>query len=199
MWSSALQHFQSVDPILFSAASAQEEIILAPQGEAFSELCSIIVQQQLSVKAGDTIWQRVRALLQNTVTPVSVLATEGEAFRTAGMSRSKALFLHDLANRVHTRELNLDTLIQQTEDEIWQELQKVKGIGPWSVEMFLMFSLGRPDVFSAGDLGLRRAIEKLYHIESATREDLLRISAPWAPYRTYASRVLWRSLDNSPL
>jgi DNA-3-methyladenine glycosylase II len=84
-----------------------------------------------------------------------------------------------------------------TEQEVINELIKVKGIGQWTAEMFLMFSLGREDVFSTGDLGLKRAIEKLYGLEDPSKELLIEISNKWSPYRTFASRILWNSLDNT--
>lgn len=99
---------------------------------------------------------------------------------------------------MQAKELLLETFEEADESTIIENLTKVKGIGTWSAEMFLMFALARPDVFSVGDLGLRNAMIKLYGLQSPTNEKLLTISKKWSPYRTYACRILWQSLDNSP-
>ena len=119
-----------------------------------------------------------------------------EVLRGIGMSWSKVRFLRDLSRKIEVKELILAKLTGATEAEIMETLTKVKGIGPWTVEMFLMFTLGRPDVFSYGDLGLRRAIQKLYGLRSEpSPRTMKRITEVWRPYRTTASRLLWAYLD----
>lgn len=200
MWQDALAHFHKNDPILHSFAQKLEPIVLPTEFQSelfFSSLCDSIVGQQLSVKAGNTIWQRVSALMNHEIRPESVLAVEDQAFRDAGMSWSKIRYMKDLAQHVLDNKLDLLTLHTHENDEIIKLLTQVKGIGPWTVEMFLMFTLGRPDVFSLGDLGLKRGIQKLYQLtQEPTKAQLLEYAAKWAPYRTYASRILWKSLDN---
>lgn len=200
MWLDALAHFKKHDPILFRFAEKLEPIVLptAFQSELFfSNLCDSIVGQQLSVKAGNTIWQRVATILNHNITPQAVLAVEDQLFRDAGMSWSKIKYMKDLAQHVLDRKLDLLSLHTHENEEIIKLLTQVKGIGPWTVEMFLMFTLGRPDVFSLGDLGLKRGIQKLYGLkDEPTKAELLEYAQKWAPFRTYASRILWKSLDN---
>jgi DNA-3-methyladenine glycosylase II len=200
MWLDALEHFKKHDPILYRFAQTLEPIVLPTEFKSelfFSHLADSIVGQQLSVKAGNTIWQRVSAILNHTITPQSVLAVEDQLFRDAGMSWSKIAYMKDLAKHVLEEKLDLLTLHTHQNDEIIKLLTQVKGIGPWTVEMFLMFTLGRPDVFSLGDLGLKRGIQKLYDLkDEPTKAELLKFAEKWAPYRTYASRILWKSLDN---
>lgn len=194
MRTDVLKHFQKVDPILSSVASRVGEILVVPANDIFRDICSTIVGQQLSTKAADTIWSRVVSAV-GEITPENILQKNVEDLRLTGISRSKASFILDLAARVKDGRLDLTKLRSLSQDEVVKTLTEVKGIGPWTAEMVLMFTLGHEDIFSTGDLGLKRAIEKLYNLESATKEDMLRISAPWAPYRTFASRVLWKSLD----
>lgn len=202
MWQSALDHFEKHDPTLFSFAQTLDPIVLADSFDPeqfFADLCNSIVGQQLSVKAGDTIWRRVSELFHNTITPQTILITPDEAIRATGTSWSKIRFMKDLAQHVQDKKLDLLTLHEKSNEEIIVQLTQVKGIGPWTAEMFLMFTLGRPDVFSLGDLGLKRGIEKIYQLDhEPSKQELLAYSEKWSPFRTYASRVLWRSLDNEP-
>lgn len=130
------------------------------------------------------------------MTPESVVETRPAAFRTAGLSGAKTKTLKSIARAVHNGSLDLLSLKKIPESEAAEKLMAIWGLGPWSVEMFMMFALGRTDVFSAGDLGLVRAMETLYSLpKGSPREKLLAISAKWAPYRTYASLLLWRTRD----
>ncbi len=202
MWPDALAHFHKHDAVLASFAQAMDPVVLpqeAAVGNYFADLCDSIVGQQLSVKAGATIWARVRALLGNEILPEKVLQVEDIRYREAGMSWAKIRYMKDLADQTQSGRLHLLDLSQQSNEEIIASLTKVKGIGPWTVEMFLMFTLGRPDVFSLGDLGLKRGVQKIYNLpEEPSKQALLELSQKWSPYRTYASRVLWNSLDNEP-
>lgn len=157
---------------------------IVPSTDYFSDLCETIINQQLSEKAGATIWSRFKKLFVK-LTPDKVLATADEKIRTSGISRSKISYLKNLARYAK----NLDILRDMKNDEVIDELTKVKGIGRWTAEMFLMFSLGREDVFSQGDAGLQRAIANLYG-----KKHMDKIIAKWSPYKTYACRVLWKSL-----
>lgn len=131
-----------------------------------------------------------------TVTPESILKTPVDNLRGAGLSSSKVKTLQSIATAVQNKEIDLLALKKMPEVESAQKLQQIWGLGPWSAEMFLMFSVGRPDVFSAGDLGLIRAIETMYNLpKNAPREKLLAISEKWSPYRTFASLLLWLFRD----
>lgn len=193
-----LAHFKKTDPKLHKLAlQFANKIKNNNSRDYFASLCESIISQQLSVKVGDVIYGRFVALLNNNVTPSQVLTHSVEELRSIGISQAKANYILDLAQKVHNKEVDLEQLKDKTEQEVIDELTKVKGIGQWTAEMFLMFTLGRDDVFSTGDLGLKRAIEKAYKIENPSKELLIEMSKKWSPYRTFASRILWNSLDNT--
>jgi DNA-3-methyladenine glycosylase II len=186
-------HFRKNDPILYKAIFGP--VTLTKTTDYFAHLCEAIISQQLSEKAGSTIWNRFVALFPDKkITPELVLAMPDEKIRAVGPSRSKISYLKNLA--MHTKLLDLQTLGDMKNEDVVIELTKVKGIGPWTAEMFLMFALGRPDVFSFGDLGLRNAIKKLYKLKKdPTKKQMEKITKKWSPYRTYACRILWKSLE----
>jgi DNA-3-methyladenine glycosylase II len=194
-----IDHFKQNDPILAKVVLRLEELsLLKPKGvdEYFEALTSNIIGQQLSGKVADVIFARFTKLFENQqITPKAVLSLTHQELRDTGMSNSKAKFLKDLAEKVSTGELNLHTLHDLDNESVIKELTRVKGIGPWTSEMFLIFTLGREDVFSHGDLGLKNAIKKLYNLEDPTREQVEGLSLKWSPYRSYACRILWKSLE----
>jgi DNA-3-methyladenine glycosylase II len=194
-----LAHFKKSDPILYKASIAIEFQEINPVANHFLKLVRSIIGQQLSVKAASTIFSRFEKLFpKGKITPERILKMDKEKIRSCGVSYSKIEYIKDLSKKVVDKNLdlaNIDTLDNKT---VIEKLTMVKGIGPWSAEMFLMFSLARPDVFSTGDLGLKNAIKKLYKIDKISNEDLITISAKWSPYRTYACMILWQSLDNEP-
>ncbi len=190
----AKQHFERVDPILFQAAEKVgelEDIIPRRPSEYFSSLCREIVSQQLAGGAADAIVARFYDLFsQRKVLPSRVIAIQAEKLRNSGMSWAKARYIKDLAEKVTAGEVALSRLPRLSDEDVVLELTKVKGIGKWTAEMFLMFSLGREDVFSFGDLGLKKAMAELYGKRKPEP-----IVARWSPYRTWASRVLWKLHD----
>jgi DNA-3-methyladenine glycosylase II len=191
-------HFSSVDPILSSLSKLVIIQDVAPRHprQFFTSLCGEIIGQQLSGKVADVIEGRFTKLFKGRVTPQKVAVMPDERLRETGMSWSKVRFIKDLANKVLQKEVYLTSLSKSDDAEVIRELTKIKGIGPWTAEMFLMFTLGRQDVFSFGDLGLRRAIQKAYGLkrEPSVRQ-LARISIKWKPYRSWAARILWKSLE----
>jgi DNA-3-methyladenine glycosylase II len=194
-------HFQNNDPILFAALSTLDsfsyELVPRKTEEYFEALADAIISQQLSTKAGATIFNRFKDLYpKKQITPEYTLKLTDEQIRGVGASWSKARFIKDLAQKVADKDIDLTLLPKMSEAEVVAALTRVKGIGPWTAEMFLMFSLGREDVFSYGDLGLRRAIQKLYTFKKEpTQKQMEKIVKRWSPYRTYACRILWRTLD----
>lgn len=166
-------------------------------GNYFEDLTESIVSQQLSIKAANTIWGRFIALLPGKkVTPENVWEVPDQKIRDAGLSWSKVAYVKDLAKKTMESGIIFEQFEIMTDEEIITELIKVKGIGRWTAEMFLMFAMERPDVFSYGDLGLRRAIQKLYSLDhEPSVEEAEKISLKWKPYRTLACRYLWRSLE----
>lgn len=199
-----IEHFEAHDPLLapiVAAAFAGDKPIALREPIApelyFQELAEAVVNQQLSTKAAATIWRRFSGLLDGEITPERVLALTPEQFQSVGVSRQKAGYLHAMAQAITDGQVRLEALARMSDDEVVTELTKLKGIGPWTAEMFLMFALGRPDVFSYLDLGLVRAFERVYEKPGALRNDMEPIVATWAPYRTYAALALWRHRDSS--
>jgi DNA-3-methyladenine glycosylase II len=190
-------HFKKVDPILHSVIADIPHVSIPKRTDYFAVICESIINQQLSEKVGDTIWTRFLALFpKGKVTPEKVLALPDAKIRLVGTSWSKVAYIKNLAAHVRHKTIHLEMLPDMSNEDIIMELTKVKGIGPWTAEMFLMFSLGREDVFSYGDLGLRNAIKRLYKFKrDPTRKQLEKIVNRWAPYRTWAARILWRSLE----
>lgn len=168
--------------------------------DAYGALVRSIIGQQLSVKAARTIYERVAALFGGkTPKPEQLLAADPEDLRAAGLSYSKVSFLRDLAERIVDGDLKVRRLPQLSDEEVAEQLLPVKGIGRWTVDMFLMFHLGRPDILPVGDMGIVRAVERAYELDEAPTPDVLeRIAEPWRPHRTLACLYLWESLDNAP-
>ncbi len=167
-------------------------------GTHYEALVRSIVFQQLSGKAASTIHNRFRALYpRGRPRAELVLATDDVALRAAGLSRQKIGYLRDLSARVADRSLPLAHLGRLPDDAIIEHLVRVKGIGRWTVQMFLMFRLGRPDVLPELDLGVQNAIQRAYGLRTRpTPKDVLRIGERWRPYASVASWYLWRSLEN---
>lgn len=194
-----INHFKKADPVLFSALKKIENLptILAREPEDyFISLANEIVSQQLSGKVANVIFDRFKNLFSNKkISPRRVIKVRHERLRSTGMSNAKARFIKDLADKIYNKEVILEKLSKLENEEVIKELTKIKGVGPWTADMFLMFTLGRKDVFSFGDLGLRNAIKNLYKLENPTQEKLKKITKKWIPYRTYACLILWKSLD----
>jgi DNA-3-methyladenine glycosylase II len=174
----------------------------APQFEDRSEflmreLIESVVSQQLSVKVADTIFARFVGLFPDGEFPsaVKILDKDDEEIRSAGLSYAKIAYVKSIANAFVSDLIDIEKIREQSDEEVIKELTQIKGIGRWTAEMILIFTLKRPDVFSIGDLGLRRAIEKLYQITD--RAEMLKLAEKWSPNRSTASWYLWRSLENS--
>jgi DNA-3-methyladenine glycosylase II len=197
------QHFQKNDPVLHKAlrrlAGKTDHLTPTKTTDYFAHLCEGIVSQQLSEKAGSTIWNRLLDLFPGKkITPEKLLGLSDDKIRVVGTSNSKVLYLKNLARDVVDNKLHLETLPEMKDTDVIIELTKVKGIGPWTAEMFLMFALGREDVFSYGDLGLHNAMKRLYRWKKEpTKKQIDKIVVKWSPYKTYACRLLWKSLELS--
>jgi DNA-3-methyladenine glycosylase II len=169
--------------------------------DAYGTLIRSIVGQQLSTKAAATIFGRVLDLFGGEVpAPKQLIGADPDALRAAGLSRAKVAYLRDLAERVEDGDLDLDHLIELSDEQVSEQLTAVKGLGQWTADMFLIFHLGRPDVLAVGDLGIRRAVERAYELpEIPDAATLTRIAEPWRPYRSLGCLYLWASLDNAPV
>jgi DNA-3-methyladenine glycosylase II len=165
--------------------------------DAYGSLVRTIVGQQLSMKAAHTIYARLAALFGGRpLTPAELLAADEETLREAGLSRQKIAYLRDLAVRVQCGELELEALHKLPDDEVSEKITRVKGLGRWSADMFLIFHLQRPDVLPVGDLGIRRAVERAYGLPALPDKRQLRtIAHPWRPRRSLACLYLWESLS----
>ena len=189
-------HFKKVDAILYKAIKDLYLLEKVSPKDYFAKLCGEIINQQLSDKASATIYKRFQKLFPDgKITPERTLNLTHQELRGTGTSNAKVKFIKSLAQKVVNKEAQLEKLDSMTDEEVIKELTKIKGIGPWTAEMFIMFSLGREDVFSHGDLGLNKAIKKLYGFkEEPTRKQIETITKKWSPYRTYACAILWGSL-----
>jgi DNA-3-methyladenine glycosylase II len=164
----------------------------------FAALVRAIIFQQLSTKAASTIHGRLVGLMPDgLVTPEVLLALTEEQLRAVGVSRQKAMYLRDLCEKVANGDVTLDAVDALDDESVIAALTKVKGIGRWTAEMFLMFRLHRPDVLPVGDLGIVTAVQRAYGLRKRPTPDRLRrLAEPWRPYRSIACWYLWRSLDN---
>lgn len=186
------------DPILGDLISSVGDYKLVLNKNYYVKLVSSIIGQQLSVKAASTIFTRVEKLCQE-ITPQNILAIDDEDLRGVGVSWSKIKYIKHLSEEVVSNRIDLDNLDNLSDEEVIYELTKMKGIGRWTAEMFLIFSLGRMDIFSTADAGLRRSIKLNYGLEDLpSNNEMVSISNVWQPYRTVASLYLWASLDNNP-
>lgn len=196
------KHFKLNDLVIFSIFEKMELKLLSPlKADShiyFRKLCGEIISQQLAGKAAEAIFNRfVKLLPSDKFNPKQVLGVDGQAFRDAGLSWAKVKYIKDLADKVHRLEVKLDHLHKLEDEAVIGELTKVKGIGPWTAEMFLIFTLGRENVFSHGDLGLRNGLIKLYRLRRPpTVKRINQIVNRWQPYKSYGSLALWHSLDN---
>lgn len=194
-----LSHFKRHDPILFSLIQTNtlETVPIKRKSDYFVSLCREIIGQQLSGRVADVIFDRFTKLFpRRIINAVSVRNASDDSLRATGMSWSKVGYIRDLSENVRAKHIDLSLLSDMSDEEVIAYLTKIKGIGPWTAEMFLIFTLGRPDVFSYGDLGLRKAIQKLYTLpHTPTRKQMEKIVMKWQPYRTYGARLLWNYLD----
>lgn len=200
MYKKILSHFKKNDPILYSFALKVGEIEVIEKDKPenyFFRLCREIVCQQLSNKAGGAIFGRFQKLFpKGVVTTSHILSMPHEQLRNSGMSHAKARYVRNLAEAIDRGDLSILKLDGMSDEEVLATLTKVKGIGPWTAQMFLMFVLGREDVFSHGDLGLKKGIKKVYNLKTEpTKNQIEKIIQKWSPYKTYASRILWGSLE----
>jgi len=190
-------HFKKVDPKLYVLARTNEDIELLPTKKYFQDMCESIVCQQLSGKAANSIWKKFKHLVgEKHIKPEYIIQLEDGFLRTTGISWSKVRYTKAVAQAFIDEIVTPKKFPSMAEEEIITQLIRIKGVGRWTAEMFLMFSLGREDVFSAGDLGLRKGIQKLLQMKVLPSEQTMkRVSRKWSPYRTYGALLLWRSLE----
>jgi len=199
----AAKHLTAKDPVLAAVIKNAPAPSYVPHKNYYQELVESIISQQLSVKAAATILKRFKELFQKEFpTPEDILATEIEELRGVGLSRQKASYIKDVATRVLDGSIQFSHLDSLSNQEVIDELIQIKGVGVWTVHMFLLFCMGRLDVLPIGDLGIRNGIQKLYDLpEKPTPEDIAMVALnnKWHPYESVASWYVWHSLDNTPV
>ena len=190
-----IMYLVSSDPLLGKVIKKIGDYSLELDENYYLKLTSSIVGQQLSNKAKATIWNRVEMLCKE-ISPQNIIAIPDEQLRMAGLSFAKISYIKGLSQEILNGNIDLNNIKNQTNDEVLQTLTSIKGIGKWTAEMFLIFSLGRLDIFSTDDASLRRAIKWLYGFkENPTKAELYSISEKWYPYGSIASLYLWASVD----
>ncbi len=198
----AAQHLAGNDPILAPVIARAGLAEFEPHQDYYGALVNSIIGQQLSVKAAATIKGRFRGLFGGELpAPAAILEKSVDELRAIGLSRAKASYVRDLAHHVIDGKVRFDRLDAQSNQTIIAELTDVKGIGEWTVHMFLMFCMGRLDILPVGDLGIRNSIRTLYGFETLPSPDQIRdiaLKYHWQPYESVASWYVWHSLDNAP-
>ncbi len=199
----ALEHFRSADPVmerLLIQALEAPDPVLFPEEKApeqyFASIVSSIISQQISTAAARSIKGRVVELLSE-LTPEAVLAVDFDTLKACGLSAKKTEYLKHNAEAWH--EIPYRNFVHMDDEDIIKELTKLYGIGRWTAEMFLMFSLARPNVFSYGDLGLMKSLYSSYGFKPHYRKKIATTVDSWSPYKTIASLTLWHQIDNGPV
>jgi DNA-3-methyladenine glycosylase II len=202
-WDEACRHLSRRDRVMKKLIPKFGEARLQSRGDAFTTLARSIVGQQISVKAAQSVWSKLVALLDvpsTRVAPALVQARAASALREAGLSLRKAEYLLDLAQHFSSGAVHVQQWRQMDDEAIIEELVAIRGIGRWTAEMFLIFHLMRPNVLPLDDLGLLKGISLSYFSgEPVSRAEAREVGDAWAPYRSVATWYIWRSLDPLPV
>ena len=192
-----ISHLRQCDPILAAAIDRAGPFRMQFPDPVFSSLARSIVFQQLNGRAASTIFGRVeQACGQAGLSPDSILRLRPAKLRAAGLSQQKTDYIRDLARRTRSGEIDFTSLPALSDEQVIECLTQVKGIGVWTAQMFLMFSLRRRDVLPTADFGIRSAMKNLYKLEQLPKpQEMESIAEPWKPWRTLACWYLWRSID----
>ncbi len=193
----ALKHLRAADPVLNQVIKQVGPFTLKLQRNRFHVLVRSILSQQISTSAARTIRQRlIDKVAPDPVTSESLSKLTQRQLRSVGLSKQKANYIQNLAAKSQNGELHLNQIGRLSDERVIEKLVQVKGIGRWTAQMFLMFCLGRPNVFPHDDLGIRSAIRNLYELgELPDKETSIKIAKPWEPYATVACWYCWRSLE----
>jgi DNA-3-methyladenine glycosylase II len=197
MFEEATEVLKARDPVLRGIIERVGPLELEPEGDPFRSLAEAIIYQQLSGKAAGTILERFKAIYAGKEFPApdDVLKTSGERLREAGVSKQKSSYLKDLSEKFSNGTITPDKFPEMSDEEVIEHLTQVKGIGTWTAEMFLIFRLGRPNVFPIDDMGFRNAITKNYGIEDFSPSgEAVALRERWEPHCTAATLYMWRSL-----
>lgn len=197
----AIAYLKKTDPILARAIKEHGTLEFKPGGDVFESLVESIIAQQLAWSAASAIITRLRALYpRKALRPALIHATPVSKLRKAGVSPQKIRYLKDLSSRVVNGKLDLRNADKMSDAELIEALDEVLGIGPWTVQMLLIFTLGRPDVLPVDDLGVRKGIQMLYSLDGLPKPKAIEeLALNWHPYCSVASLYLWKVKDSAPL
>ena len=195
-WHKAKKILSKRDPVLRKIIKKYNKGFLTTKNKPFFSLCRTIVGQQISTKAADSIWLKFEAKCKKKINPKTVLKLSTRTLKSAGLSRQKVKYLKNIAENFRNKSFNVRELNKMNDEEAINYIIKIKGLGVWSAEMFLMFNLNRPDIFPIKDIGLLRAISKNYKTSYPPSKRFLdKISRLHAGYRTVFTWYMWRSID----
>lgn len=199
-YADAIAHLIATDETLARIIAQHGPCTLVPEPDLFGSVVRAIVGQQISVRAAAAVLARVGALMPDgTLTPEAALAVPDEQLRAVGLSWRKVSYVKDCAAWFADGSVDPAALASADDEAVIAALLPIKGVGRWTAEMVLLFALGRPDILSTGDYGLRSAMQRHWHLPApATPQEMEAIAAQWRPYRSVASWYLWRSLNNVP-
>jgi len=199
-WDRAKRALARRDPVMGAIMRRHPRVYMTVRGEPFMTLARAICGQQISVKAAQSVWNRVCICLDQSITPEAVIAQDRKKLRACGLSDRKTEYIADLAQHFADGRIHARDWPRMADEEIIAELTDVRGIGRWTAEMFLMFNLLRPDVFPLDDLGLQKAIRVSYFRKRAVSlKTMKKLGETWRPWRSVATWYLWRSLDPVPV
>ena len=198
-WDEACKHLAKRDRVMRKLIPSCGEVRLQSRGDAFTTLARSIVGQQISVKAAQTVWERLLSLFQESARPLlpsMVLSLDTPSMRAAGLSARKVEYMRDLAQHFESGTVHVPQWLHMDDESIIEELVGIRGIGRWTAEMFLIFHLMRPNVLPLDDLGLLKGISQNYFSgEPVSRAEAREVGEAWAPFRSVATWYIWRSLD----
>ena len=184
------------DPVLAEIIDTVGDYTLKKRNHHFSVLVESIISQQLATGAAEAIFKRFKGLYPKFPTASEILSTRKTKLRLVGLSGMKIEYLKDLARHVEEGRLDMKSLAKMSDEDVILQLTQVKGIGRWTAEMFLIFSLGRQDVFPADDLGLRKGVQRAFSLSEIPKpKEVEKIGQRWKPYRTIVTWYLWKSLQ----
>lgn len=192
----AINHLKKSDPILRAIIERIGPCRMEYGPPEFHSLAEAIIYQQLNGKAAIVIFKRFAALAGEPLTAEGILKLTDEQMRSVGLSKQKSSYLRDMAERAMTGQLDFRKLHEMSDEEVIKHLTQVKGVGPWTAQMFLMFTLRRPNILPTGDFGVQMAIKKLYNKRKIPKPaQMEKLAKAWEPYRSIACWYLWKSMD----
>jgi DNA-3-methyladenine glycosylase II len=184
----AIQFLSSKDSILKSIIDTYGNPIIQKRNEGFASMCHIILEQQVSIASAKACYTKIENQFQQ-ITPKIIITATDEELKNCGVSRQKIIYLKDLANKVNSKEIDFESFSSKNEEQIRKELITIKGVGNWSIEVYLMFCLQMPNIIPLGDIAIKNTLKELYNCQN--HEEMEILSNNWKPYRTIASFVIW--------